>query len=106
METLVGIINRPNTNPRDLRYKQLEVDSRAAISIAAGPPNSRNVRKMTASEKLIANPDLGRARLMRGARKTKTAATRTKRQLRMGNVREAAAKTRHIAPRAIETLFA
>lgn len=49
--------------------------SDAPTKIAAGPPYKRNVRKTRASEKLIANFDLGIARLIRGARRTEKAKT-------------------------------
>lgn len=46
---------------------QFEPDSSAAITIAAGPPYIKNVRKTAASEKLIAKRDLGNVRLILGA---------------------------------------
>ena len=59
----------------------MEADSRAAITIAAGPPYMRKVRKTAASEKLIANRDLGSVRLIRGVITTEHARITKKPQL-------------------------
>jgi hypothetical protein len=67
IETLTGIINRPNLNPVERRYIQLANISPAASMIAAGPPYNRKVRKISASEKLMANRERGSGKLIRGA---------------------------------------
>jgi hypothetical protein len=66
-DTFAGIIIRPKGNPLDRRYIQFASDSTAASMIAARPPYSRKVRKIAASEKLIANFDLGSGSDIRGA---------------------------------------
>src|SRR5438105_2096482 len=81
MDTFAGIIKRPNGKAFDLRWRQFASVSTAATMIAAGPPKNRNVRKTQASEKLIANFERGRARLMRGA--TKAENTKTHKKLKL-----------------------
>src|SRR5690606_41263580 len=66
-DTFVGIINLPKGNPRDLKKRQFAAVSITANTIAACPPSSNKVKKTSASEKLIANFDLGSGRLLRGA---------------------------------------
>lgn len=65
--------------------------SDAATMTAAGPPYNRNVRKIRASAKLMANFDRGRARLIRGARITANPKTKANPQLNTPIVRLAAA---------------
>jgi len=67
IDTFVGIIRWLKECPRDRKYRQFANDSIAAKTIAAGPPYIKNVKNTAASEKLIANRERGRARVIRGA---------------------------------------
>ena len=84
----------------------MESDSRAATTIADGPPNIKNARKTDASEKLIANRDLGRARLIRGATMVEKARINRKPQLIVFAGRSASAKKKQAPPAAIIIHFA
>jgi len=67
IDTFAGIICGLNGNPLERRYKQLASISTAASTIAAGPPYIRNVKKIKASAKLIANFERGSESVIRGA---------------------------------------
>ncbi len=56
-----------HSTPLNLKYKQWANFSTAAMKIAASPPNNRNDRNTTESEKLRTNFERGNVRLIRGA---------------------------------------
>src|SRR5258708_16402804 len=49
IDTFTGIMSRSNKKPFLRKWRQFEIDSNAATTIAAGPPNSKKVRKTAAS---------------------------------------------------------
>jgi hypothetical protein len=67
IDTFAGIICGLKGNPFERRYKQLASISTAARTIAAGPPYIRNVKKIKASAKLIANFERGSESVILGA---------------------------------------
>ena len=74
--------------------------------MAADPPNSKNVRKTDASEKLTAKRERGRARLIRGATIVENARTSKNPQLNASCVRLAIASTKQIPPPRMTVPFA
>lgn len=85
----------------DRKYRQFATDSRAATTIAADPPYNKNVRKTAASEKLIANRDLGKARLILGPTRVENARTRMKPGVKVSRGKVASASEIQITPVAI-----
>jgi hypothetical protein len=66
----------------NFRNRQLAITSSGAKTIAVSPPNSKNVRNITESEKLREKFDRGMVRLIRGATISVKTARRKKLQLK------------------------
>ena len=98
-------MRRPKKNPFERKYRQLATDSRTAIKIAAAPPYKRNARKTEASEKLMANRDLGNCKLILGAIKVAKTIRSRKLQFTAAEGRVASAITVHATPAKIVVPF-
>jgi len=102
----VGIISLPNGNPFDRRYMQLANISMPERTIAAGPPYMMNVRKISASAKLIANFERGRESVILGATKIENTRMKRKPGVKTSCGRAKADTARQAAPAPITVSFA